>query len=216
MANEITIRGTADGLLVLMPDAPAEQAARALIERIEANKAFFEGATCPIFIEGGLNDDALEALRSLLAERYGLTNVRRAARRDDAPPPAAKAGGPDERESYALTVSRTVRNGQRIAYQGDLIVVGDANPGSHLIAGGNIYVLGALRGVAHAGALGDEGASVAAFRLRPTQIRIAQHIARSPEGGTEEPDGPEIATVRGGGIEIAPCRPARAREGGLL
>ena len=61
---------------------------------------------------------------------------------------------------------------------------------------GDIIVLGALRGLAHAGAEGDEKAIVMAFRLEPTQLRIAHHISRAPDEAGPRPEGPEIARVK--------------------
>ena len=70
----------------------------------------------------------------------------------------------------------TVRNGQRIDYQGNIIVMGDVNPGAEIVAGGNIIVLGNLRGMAHAGVSGDKRAIVMALCLQPTQLRIGNVI----------------------------------------
>jgi septum site-determining protein MinC len=78
-------------------------------------------------------------------------------------------------------IARTLRSGQRIDVEGDLVLMGDANPGSILTATGNIVVVGALRGIAHAGINGDDGVSVSAYRLEPLQLRIADVIARSPD-----------------------------------
>ena len=63
-----------------------------------------------------------------------------------------------------------------------MVIVGDVNPGSEIIATGDILIMGNLRGLAHAGAKGDKTSIVAAFRLQPTQIRIANYISRPPEG----------------------------------
>ncbi|MEW6724792.1 MAG: septum site-determining protein MinC [Bacillota bacterium] len=101
-----------------------------------------------------------------------------------------------------LLIRRTVRSGQRIVFPGDLVVLGDVNPGAELIAGGDVLVLGLLRGVAHAGAEGSEEAVVAAFRLRPTQLRIGSLVSRPPDTGPGAPDLPEVARVVDGIIVI--------------
>jgi septum site-determining protein MinC len=59
--------------------------------------------------------------------------------------------------------------------------MGDLNPGGSLLCTGDIYVLGALRGLAHAGVNGREDAVIAASLLRPTQLRIAEVISRPPD-----------------------------------
>ncbi|WP_324717491.1 septum site-determining protein MinC [Carboxydochorda subterranea] len=113
--------------------------------------------------------------------------------------------------SRTLLVRRTLRSGQRIAYDGHLVVVGDVNPGAEVIASGDIVVMGTLRGVAHAGARGDEGAVVLALRLAPLQLRIAHRVARSPEEGAVD-RGPEVAWIREGVVEVQPY-PAALEEG---
>jgi septum site-determining protein MinC len=94
----------------------------------------------------------------------------------------------------------TLRGGQSLHHVGNLIVVGDVNPGAELIATGDIVIFGALRGVAHAGAQGDAGAKVYALDLAATQLRIATFIAADAGGrGTRQP---EAALVRAGRIVI--------------
>lgn len=110
-----------------------------------------------------------------------------------------------ERES-AILVRRTLRAGQQIRHPGSVVVLGDVNPGASVVAGEDIVVVGQLRGFAHAGATGDESATIVAFRLRPSQIRIADHIARSPDSGGAEPDQPEVASVVDGALVIRPFR----------
>ena len=68
-------------------------------------------------------------------------------------------------------------------------------PGAELIAGGDIIVMGTLRGVAHAGVPDDGAAIIAALSLKPTQLRIGHFISRSPELQEKHDAGPEIARV---------------------
>lgn len=102
----------------------------------------------------------------------------------------------------------TLRSGQRITYGGNVVVVGDINPGAEVEASGDIAVMGTLRGVARAGAQGDEGAVVVAFRLEPTQLRIADVIGRSPEEGSPVLE-PEVARLKDGMIVIEPLEGTR-------
>jgi septum site-determining protein MinC len=105
-------------------------------------------------------------------------------------------------ETNTILVQRTIRSGQTIQHDGNIVILGDVNPGGEIIAGGNIVVLGSLRGIAHAGALGNQSAIVAAFRLEPTQLRIAQHITRAPDGESWQPQLPEIARIKNGVVVI--------------
>ena len=57
-------------------------------------------------------------------------------------------------------------------------MLGDVNGGAEVIAEGNIVVLGNMRGFAHAGAKGNRSAFVAAEKLMPTQLRIADVIMK--------------------------------------
>jgi len=111
-----------------------------------------------------------------------------------------------------ILVRRTLRSGQSIHYDGNVVVLGDVNPGAEIIASGNIVVMGALRGVAHAGATGDEEAVVTAFRLQPTQLRIASHITRAPDGNHPGPDRPETARIKDGEVIIEAYQPTGERQ----
>jgi septum site-determining protein MinC len=75
----------------------------------------------------------------------------------------------------------TVRSGQLVSFRGNLVVIGDVNPGGVLEAAGNIIVLGSLRGTVHAGSDGNREAFVIALHLQPVQLRIADVITRSPD-----------------------------------
>lgn len=73
----------------------------------------------------------------------------------------------------------TVRSGQVIECEQDVLVLGDVNPGGWVISHGNVYVLGALKGYAHAGVAGDTSKVIAASVLEPIQLRIADVIETS-------------------------------------
>ncbi|MBV8067946.1 MAG: septum site-determining protein MinC [Candidatus Eremiobacteraeota bacterium] len=97
----------------------------------------------------------------------------------------------------------TLRGGQTLHHAGNIVVVGDVNPGAELIAGGDILVFGRLTGIAHAGAQGDDRARIYALDLAATQLRIATLIAA--EDGEAKPRGapkPEAAVARDGKIVV--------------
>lgn len=110
-----------------------------------------------------------------------------------------------------ILLQRTLRSGQSIRYPGNVVIMGDVNPGAEVVAGGNIIVMGNLRGVAHAGATGNEDALVAAFRLNPSQLRIANHFTRAPDGKYPEPQQPEIARIAGGTLVIENYPPGSSK-----
>jgi septum site-determining protein MinC len=102
-----------------------------------------------------------------------------------------------------LVVRRTLRSGQSLRHPGHVVVIGDVNPGAEVVAGGNIVVWGRVRGLVHAGALGDEEAVICALHLTPTQLRIGGHIARTPEEQRSRPV-PEMVMVRDGRLVAVP------------
>jgi septum site-determining protein MinC len=104
----------------------------------------------------------------------------------------------------------TLRGGQALHNLGNLVVIGDVNPGAELVASGDIVVFGALRGVAHAGAQGDRAARVIALELAPTQLRIATLIATSDPG--TKPRGPEHASIVDERILVVPFAEADLRR----
>ena len=70
----------------------------------------------------------------------------------------------------------SLRSGQRLEEEGSIVIIGDVNAGAEVIAGDNVIVLGTLRGLAHAGAKGNERAIIAAGRLDTVQVRIANIV----------------------------------------
>ncbi|WP_379965827.1 septum site-determining protein MinC [Ectobacillus sp. sgz5001026] len=77
-----------------------------------------------------------------------------------------------KRETEITSVTRVIRSGQTLEVQGDLLLIGDVNPGGRVLAGGNIFIIGALRGSAHAGYYGNRKAIIAASVMKPLQIKI--------------------------------------------
>ena len=97
----------------------------------------------------------------------------------------------------------TVRSGDRISSNGNLIILGDVNPGAIVSAKNNVYVWGKLLGIALAGENGNERASIASLCLNPLQLRISDIIAIGPK---EKPkyQYPEVAVIEGRKIIIKP------------
>lgn len=100
----------------------------------------------------------------------------------------------------------TLRAGDLLEVEGSLLLLGDLNPGASVRASGHVLVWGRLRGTAHAGATGDQDARIVALQLRPLQLRIAEAVARGPEGAPPEGLAEEAALVDGM-IQIRPASP---------
>jgi len=109
-----------------------------------------------------------------------------------------------------IMVQRTLRSGQNLNYDGNVVIMGDVNPGAEVVASGHVLVMGALRGLVHAGATGEEEATVTALFLAPTQLRIAAHITRPPDGnGLEQAKLPETARIKNDAVVIEEYQPLR-------
>ncbi len=129
---------------------------------------------------------------------------------------AAAAGYAVEQESPALPLQSavnaaplenplyletTIRSGTEIRHHGNVVIVGDINPGGSVIATGDILVWGRLRGVAHAGAQGNPDCRIMALQIEATQLRIAHQVARTPKPLAQFY--PEVAYISSEGIKLA-------------
>jgi len=99
-----------------------------------------------------------------------------------------------DEELNCKMVYGTLRSGQRVESLYNLVVIGDVNPGADLVAGGDIIVLGSLRGTAHAAAFEEDGFDkvIVALDMSPMQLRIGSIITR---GVDEKSKGPEVARI---------------------
>ncbi len=81
--------------------------------------------------------------------------------------------------SKTMFCRKSLRSGQKAEFAGSIVVLGDVNYGAEVIAGGNIIVLGCIRGMVHAGAKGNKEAIIAAECIEATQIRISNIVRES-------------------------------------
>ncbi|HHU62657.1 MAG TPA: septum site-determining protein MinC [Clostridiales bacterium] len=216
MDEYVTFKGSKNGLhIILNEKATFEEIVSRLEKKLNSAKNFFKG--CSVTIQHGnrvLDEDQRLLLEDILINRNGITDVTFTAdssfiTNDDTSStvqyqPTAQ-GFNAIAEGASKFYRQTVRNGQKISFDGHVIIIGDVNPGGEISASGNIIVIGALRGIAHAGAKGDRNAVVVAFSLQPTQLRISDIIARSPDGDNTKPDWPEIAYIKDNALVIEPC-----------
>ena len=154
-----------------------------------------------------------DAARSLVADFAGARDdIAQRRRRGEASVPRLAPDPPPARSATALHVvealpstlyhAATLRGGQVLHHTGNIVVVGDVNPGAELIASGDILVFGRLGGIAHAGAQGDDSARIFALDLAPTQLRIATSIAAEAEPKRRSAPLPEAAVARDGRIIV--------------
>jgi septum site-determining protein MinC len=214
----IQIKGIRDGLLITLDGASWPELANVFIKNVDERSSFFQGAR--VVLNVGLNElrvAELSALRDQLSER-GITlwailsespvtettaqNLGLATRISKPQPVDFKAEVAVLPEDTAKWLKGPIRSGGRILFEGNVIVLGDVNPGAEIIAGGSVIVWGRLRGVVHAGAQGNENAVVCALELVPTQLRIAGEIAVSPK--KQGKSQPEVASLKDGQLVAEP------------
>ena len=215
-SQEVIFIGTRSGLrLILDAEYNIENLKRALERRLHEAGGFYSGARVSVETRGAVvPPEWIEEVRSVL-ENHGLLMEERsrgaAALGNEGPDPEAsepEGGGASQAQSLpgadTVMIRRSLRSGQSVSFDGNIVVMGDVNPGSEVCAAGDIVVFGSLRGVAYAGANGKQDARVVALRLMPTQLRIADRVARSPDGEVQAPVSPEAAFLRDGAIVIEP------------
>lgn len=225
MAGEIiNIKGTRKGLVICVDSTrDFEELKSSLRAKIESAGSFFKGAKFTFYLDKKpLSLEETLELQDICRE-HGLVpdeQIDWQPEKKPAPvtplplqaktPAAARdaatslpAAGVSEKElaEPGLLIGRSLRSGQKIHFQGNVIVLGDVNPGSEITATGDIIVMGALRGTAHAGAAGNEEAQILACRLKPVQLRIAGKICRPPDKDSVG-SGPEVARLIAGQMMI--------------
>lgn len=200
--NDVVFRGTKNGLVILLGEELSfERLLEVLRERLAATGHFFQGAEVTVHLGSRqLRTEEGDRLAAVLSQ-YNLALRQLSPGAVEEAPVAAAVRSAGRGREDPLVVRRTLRSGQVVQHRGDVIILGDVNPGAEVSAQGHIIVVGALRGVAHAGAGGDDTSVVVASRLQPTQLRIGGYVGRAPDND-EAGSGPEVARVQDGRIII--------------
>lgn len=180
-----------------------------LIKKLSKGKHFYKGTTLILKLDlKSLSKNNVQTLRETLLNEIELKDIIL----EDINQDFDKG---NERESNMFSgvyegrtkfIRKTVRSGQSINYQGNIVIIGDVNSGSEVYAAGNVIVLGRIRGKVHAGTNGNTKAVIAAFLLQPEILRISNVIAMSPDD-IEKPRYPELAKIKDGTIIVEPYLP---------
>ncbi|MCL2707628.1 MAG: hypothetical protein FWF03_00780 [Defluviitaleaceae bacterium] len=223
--QSVVLKGKKDGIDIWLDEAIEFDALRReLRERVSVAKRFFEDANTSVTFRGRRLSDAEEKslIDVMLSETtlelsfvgYGgndkpaLAADEKTVKQADGTKPEDAAGEPSAlRKEYMTAYYRGgLSFGQSIRYDGSVVVVGDANAGSEIVAGGNITVLGSLKGLVHAGASGGSDCFVSALFFAPTQLRIANFITSLPpiKKESKKTRVPTYAYVRDGRMYIVP------------
>jgi septum site-determining protein MinC len=179
--QNVTIKGTKEGLVLHLDDSCSyEELKRELDHKLSANsRTQDERHLTSVKVEMGnryLTEAQREELKDLIRQKKNFvvddieSNV---ITKEEVERLMAK--------TEVMTVSRIIRSGQVLEVPGDLLLVGDVNPGGTVIAGGNIFIMGTLKGMAHAGCFGNNEAVIAASSMKPSQLRISDCLNRAPD-----------------------------------
>ncbi|AZS17048.1 septum site-determining protein MinC [Paenibacillus lutimineralis] len=196
-SNHVTIKGIKDGLVFLFDDnCEFEALLEELRYKLEhSHQNILTGPIIHVDVKFGMrviSDEEKEALLDILKQKGNLL-----IRSVDTPGVVT-----EEDTAKITTMCGMIRSGQVLHHEGNLLFLGDVNPGGTITCTGDILILGALRGMAHAGYTGNEEAVIAASYLAPTQLRIAEIISRPPDEWENRETSMEFAFLREGKMQI--------------
>ena len=187
MRSCVKINGEKEKIIIkLKEEASQEEIIESLKKKLTELKKLYKEENTPIFITGKIlkNSEMLE-VRNLINSKINV-------KIDFDSPKTLGLHGIKKSFNKEIETSETkffrgsVRSGQRIEFEGSIVVLGDVNGGAEIIAGDNVIVVGVLRGLAHAGAQGNKKAIIAAASIESKQIRIANIIKEIEEERDEE------------------------------
>lgn len=209
MKSPVNIKGTKSGIIVALDDSmPYDELKEAIKEKFTSSASFFGQASVALKFEGRkLSDDEKYEIAGLISESSDL-NIVCITEDDPLIEKRMKQSLNDKLNELDTKTGRfykgTLRNGQVIDFETSVIVLGDVNAGAQVVSKGSIIILGSLCGNAFAGAGGNSHAFVAALDMDPTQIRICDSIARSPDNKSKKKkvSEPQIAFCEDGNIYI--------------
>jgi septum site-determining protein MinC len=201
MAGEVEIKGTRNGLVILLPTTGNfDELKHSLCRKIESAKGFFRGARFTLHQEAvSLPSHQKQELEQLLTG-YGLV-----------PAPDITLPRPSARAVPAPAGDRThilwhgVRSGQQVRNDlGHLVIMGDVHSGAEVEAGGHVLIMGSCAGTVRAGIHGNQQAKVVALDFRGAVVYIANAHVLTGEPGSGPPPGAYQAVYWGGKIVFSP------------
>lgn len=172
-----------------------------IVSILDASSDLFDNINGPITIKGKrLSDNEEAEIISLFAKKTEIPLVIEKPKKMGVAT-ITNIFNKDTTISNSKVFVGTVRSGQRVEFEGTVILLGDVNAGSEVVAEQNIIVLGDIRGHVHAGAKGNRSSFIAAKTINPTQLRIADLDLKS-DRKVDVGNGYEIAKVSMGEITV--------------
>ncbi|MEK3788892.1 MULTISPECIES: septum site-determining protein MinC [Paenibacillus] len=196
--NRVTIKGIKDGLVFLLDDqCEFDELLGELRFKLEhSHQNILTGPIVHVDIKMGnreISEEQKESLLEVLRTRGNLL-----IRSVESP----NLQSEDDKGQHIHTMTGMVRSGQVLHYNGNLLFLGDVNPGGAITCTGDLFILGSLRGMAHAGMEGNREAIIAASYFAPTQVRISDVISRPPDEWESREAGMEFAYLQEDTMQI--------------
>lgn len=206
----ITLKLYKNGMVVYINEnATYKEVKEALVKKFEESKNFFKGVKKIGFKGLPLTNDEYVKLAEDISdvlndnvefwenpETPEQTTEEKVKEAINAKQILDRAMSVEAEDEYTKFYKKTLRSGQLLESEGNVVIVGDVNPGAEVIAEGNIFVMGTVKGLVHAGKSGNREAVIVALNLSPTQLRIADLITRAPEGESKDYLSPELAYIK--------------------
>lgn len=209
MNNPVVIKGNKSGIVVHLDDQlPFEELEQKVCEKFKASADFLGEAQIALSFEGRkLSENEQFKLVECITENSNLDIVCLVD--DDMKREALFTKTLDEKlmalnSNTGQFYKGTLRSGQVLEFDTSIVILGDVNAGAQVVSTGNIVILGKLLGNAYAGASGKDTYFVVALQMNPTQIRIGDIIARSPDEKQKTDLETKIAFCQDGNIYIEP------------
>ncbi|SEF89746.1 septum site-determining protein MinC [Caloramator fervidus] len=199
--GSVVFKGNRNGIVIYVLGKEPDEIKQDIFNKLSQGKDFFYGCNMYIKSDFEFPEEFLLDLKEELKKQFNANLILEEKKVN------SNKRLIDLNEGMTKILKKTIRSGQRIYYDGNIVIVGDVNSGAEVIATGNIIVLGVVRGILHAGANGNTKAFIAAYDLQPEQIRIADIISRSPDDKSDKPKIPEVAKIKGKYISIEPYLP---------
>ncbi|MDQ0287712.1 septum site-determining protein MinC [Desulfofundulus luciae] len=165
----VSIKGTREGLVILLdPNREFEDIKLHLKRKMESSRGFFRGARFTVYGQTitGYQRTELENI----CRQYGLIPSPDISWPFEKKFEQEKAASPGE---PARLVQCALRSGQEIRHRGSVVIAGNVHPGAQVIAGGSVIIMGNCRGTVHAGAGGNNTATITALKFQPIRLSIA-------------------------------------------
>lgn len=172
----IILKGSPKGISVSVDDTDFETGRKELANKLSASKEFFKEISLEVFLtSNSLTEAEVWELQPVVEEVLSDTEI---IFLDHEPKMIPKKHSPlDELgndEGVTKFVRKTVLAGEVVEYENNLVVIGDVEAGAKVVAGGNVFIMGALYGSVHAGATGKKDAVVVAMKLMPERLSIGE------------------------------------------